>query len=301
MNLDVFPATPDPSSFRLPAIRHLAWMCRAAQLTDSPLAFDLQPWLPAGTNELLRGWEREPETAPAALLGPAEPRLGYYFERLYACLLSDVLGWEVLARNLPIRNQERTLGELDFVVRNPKTDRVEHHEIAIKFYLGYPRTGADVRWYGPNAVDRLDLKTSRMLEHQCLRTELVESAAALAALGIDAPVTSRLFMPGYLFYPIHSPLPAPAGVPNNHQKGQWVDLAAARDMDTACWVHLRKPHWLGPWLQPEPPEASVALVTLEQVAATDTPRLFAQMRRDTATGCWQESERFFVVPPSWPG
>ena len=301
MNADTCPAAPDPACFRVPAIRHLAWMCQVPQLTDSPLAFDLRPWLPAGTAELLEGWERLPHTAPAALLEPAPPRLGYYFERLYACLLTDILGWEVLARNLPIRNTERTLGELDFVVRNPQTQAVEHHEIAIKFYLGYPGPGTPTRWYGPNAVDRLDLKTARMLEHQCQRGQLAESATALAAQGIDVPTQSRLFMPGYLFYPVHSELGEPDGVPSDHQRGRWTYLEAARGMDTACWVHLRKPHWLGPWVQSEQPDPAAVVAALEQIAATDTPRLFAQMQRDSSSGLWREVDRVFVVPASWPG
>lgn len=301
MNSDLCSAVPDPACFRMLAIRHLAWMCQVPQLTDSPLAFDLRPWLPAGTGALLHGWERMPHSAPAGLLEPAQPRLGYYFERLYACLLTDILGWEVLARNLPIRNSERTLGELDFVVRNPQTQAVEHHEIAIKFYLGYPGEGMTTRWYGPNAVDRLDLKTARMLDHQCQRAQLAESAAALDALGIGVPVESRLFMPGYLFHPMHSQLTEPAGVPSDHQRGRWTYLETARRMDTCCWVHLRKPHWLGPWVQSVPPDPAVTQAALDQIAATDTPRLFANMQREASTGLWKEAERLFVVPASWPG
>lgn len=300
MKSDLYP-TFDPTRFRQPAIRHLAWICQAAQLTDSPLAFDLSAHLPANTLEKLQDWEQAPHTAPAALLEPAQPRLGYYFERLYECLLTDILGWEVLVRNLPIRGHERTLGELDFVVRNPATGGAEHHEIAIKFYLGYGGSEAMARWYGPNAVDRLDLKTQRMLEHQSQRAGLAESVAALGALGIDGPLKSRVFMPGYLFYPLEPQMKAPASVPANHQRGRWVYLDAARGMDTANWVHLRKPHWLGPWLQTGAPAPADATAVLAQIAATGTPRLFASMRLDACSGLWKEAERFFVVPASWPG
>jgi len=295
----------DLTRFRVPAIRHLAWMCQASQLSDSPLAFDLRSQLPRGTLEMLQGWDAMPATAPAALLEPAHPRLGYYFERLYECLLRDLLGWQVLARNLPIRSQTRTLGELDFILRNPHTGSVEHHEIAVKFYLGYvePSDNEDptqVHWYGPNAVDRLDLKTVRMLEHQSQRTLLAESIAALDLLGIEAPVKPRIFMPGYLFYSEANSVTPPVGVPQDHQRGRWAYLEAVRAMDTTCWVHLRKPHWLGPWVQSATPDPHDALATLEQIALTHTPRLFASMQWDASTALWMEQERLFIVPAKWP-
>ncbi|GGD07785.1 DUF1853 family protein [Halopseudomonas salina] len=298
----------DPTGFRIPAIRHLAWMCGAAQLTDSPLAFDLRAQLPAGTMQKLLSWEAMPDTAPAMLTQPAQPRLGYYFERLYACLLTDVLGWEVMARNLPIRNQERTLGELDFVVRNPATGAIEHHEIAIKFYLGYipdlELNMDQVRWYGPNAVDRLDLKTARMLDHQSQRSLLPESVMALAELGIEPPVRSRVFMPGYLFYPLATDcakaVSPPCHVPSDHQRGTWMYLDAVSSKDISRWVQLRKPHWLGPWLQSDEPDPAEAQAALEQIALTQTPRLFARMYWDETARLWQEAERCFVVPARWP-
>ena len=296
----------DLTRFRVPAIRHLAWMCQAAQLSDSPLAFDLRSQLPLGTLETLQGWDAMPATAPAALLEPAHPRLGYYFERLYECLLRDLLGWQVLARNLPIRNQIRTLGELDFILRNPHTGSVEHHEIAVKFYLGYvePSDNEDptkVHWYGPNAVDRLDLKTARMLEHQSQRTLLAESVAALDLLGVEESVKPRIFMPGYLFYSEANSVTLPVGVPQDHQRGRWAYLEAVRAMDTTCWVHLRKPHWLGPWVQPGAPDALLRQAALAEIRDAATPRLFARLRQDPMSGLWCEAQRIFVMPTGWPG
>jgi hypothetical protein len=305
MKTDIYLTAWDLKQFRVPAIRHLAWMCQTAQLSDSPLAFDLRSELALGTLETLQGWDSMPDTAPAALLEPAHRRLGYYFERLYECLLCDLLGWEVLARNVPIRGLTRTLGELDFILRNPHTGSVEHHEIAVKFYLGHMDPSDNdappqVRWYGPNAVDRLDLKTSRMLEQQSQRTLLAESVAALDLLGIEAPVKLRIFMPGYLFYSEANSVTPPVGVPQDHQRGRWAYLESVRAMDTTCWVHLRKPHWLGPWVQSATPDPHDALATLEQIALTQTPRLFASMQWDASTALWLEQERLFIVPAKWP-
>src|SRR5690606_5646045 len=172
-------------------------------------------------------WDLAPENGPALLTAPAPRRLGLYFEALYECLLRDLLGWTVLARNLPIRQGRETLGELDLVARNPVTGNVEHHEIAVKFYLGYHHANGEALWYGPNARDRLDLKTAHLLEKQSQRRQLAATIATLQAHGIPQPQLSRIFMPGYLFYPSRinvraATMPVPATLPANHERGRWL-------------------------------------------------------------------------------
>lgn len=286
--------------YRNPAVRHLAWMCHAPQLLESALVFDPGAYLPPDVQARLRQWDVLPQSGPAVLTDVPNPRLGLYFERLYECLMTDILGWQVLAKNLQIRGGGITLGELDFVLRNPHTDAVEHHEIAVKFYLGYNAREAGVTfWHGPNAVDRLDLKTRNLLEHQSQRTRLVETTEALLALGITGPVASRIFMPGYLFYPREPLLSQLEGVPTTHQRGHWYFLDDALQMHTEHWVHLRKPHWLSGWVQEEHPDRQAAQATLAAIQETGTPRLFARVERD-ARGLWKEADRFFIVPTDWP-
>lgn len=299
--------------FLNPAVRHLHWMCHAPQLLDSPLTINLAAHLPVNLDDILRQWDAAPEKGPDLLTATAPRRLGLYFEALYECLMSELLGWTVLARNLPIRHAGDTLGELDFVVRNAATGAVEHHEIAVKFYLGYRYENGEVLWHGPNARDRLDLKTLHLLEQQSRRLQLDATSAALQSRGIPNPTLSRIFMPGYLFYPWHSPtinitadsaagvFHSPGRVPNNHSRGSWlyrdeVDIAAKEDI----WVPLRKPHWLGPWLQAEAPDSELTEQALAEIDTSATPRLFAALKFDDETRLWQETERFFVVPRSWP-
>ncbi len=300
----------DLTQFRVPAVRHLAWMCNAPQLLDCTLSFYPSRHLPRNLLTTLRHWDAHPETGPVVLTAVPKPRLGLYFEELYECLLTHLLGFEVLARNLQIRGTERTLGELDFVVRNPRTHEIEHHEVAVKFYLGvYRQESGAIFWHGPNAIDRLDLKTRSLLEQQSQRTLLAETAAALKAQGIAQPVATRIFMPGYLFYPLLDPLDRgtsvrqlclPPQVPTNHERGHWLYLAQARRRDTRDWIHLQKPHWLGPWVQTEAPDALATATTLNAIEATGTPRLFAHVSVDAVTNLWKETERFFIVPTDWP-
>tara|TARA_R100001039_G_scaffold36467_1_gene32817 strand:+ start:1499 stop:2416 length:918 start_codon:yes stop_codon:yes gene_type:complete len=289
--------------FQTPAVRHLAWLCQTSQLINSPLSFRPEHWLPDDLLKTLEHWDEHPETGPDVLCETPHYRLGLYTEQLYDCLLRDLLGWTVVARNLPIRAHGKTLGELDFVVRNPHTGNNEHHEIAVKFYLGYRhRNAAGIRWYGPNARDRLDLKSERMLHLQSQRCRLPETLDTLAAAGIEAPSVSRVFMPGYLFYPVDAALPAPATADASHLRGHWLSLTdAGNRQDTTNWVVLRKPHWLGPWSQVQAPEVNAVQSVFREIATSDTPRLMATLAFDRAAGLWREVDRCFVVPDSWPG
>ncbi|AHI32306.1 hypothetical protein SAMN04487868_107174 [Marinobacter salarius] len=299
-----------PHQYHVPAVRHLAWMCRAPQLISSPMGFNPENILPDDTEERLKAWDRAPQHGPEVLTEEPARRLGHYFERLYECLMRDLLGWEILLKNQPVRNNGITLGELDFVVRNPADNVVEHHEIAVKFYLGHLETGQDKPlWYGPNARDRLDIKTRRLTDHQSQLTEKPEARNLLTSLGIDTPARPRIFMPGYLFYHLTNALPSPDNVPPGHLRGHWlyIDNLDAKETtgnekttDTKHWVPLIKPHWLGLWRQEEAPDQNQTEDALEEVRSAGIPRLFAALER-SEDGDWREMSRVFVVPSEWPG
>ncbi len=306
------------AQYRVPAVRHLAWMCRAPQLVGSPVAFDLSEHLPENLEETLGAWDAAPEAGPLLLTETPPRRLGHYFENLYACLLRDLLGWEILLRNQPIRSNGITLGELDFIVRNPVNQAIEHHEIAVKFYLGHPSghpsghpgtNQVGPLWYGPNASDRLDLKSERLVSHQSRLTERPETRDLLRSLNIPTPARARVFMPGYLFYPASQRIPSPIDVPPNHLRGEWLyidDLDRMNHSGTLTealsgqWVPLVKPHWLGPWRQEDPPGKHAAEEALEMVRSAGIPRLFSVLGEVPEQGLWREHNRVFVVPGIWP-
>ncbi|TFH71639.1 DUF1853 family protein [Gammaproteobacteria bacterium LSUCC0112] len=297
------PDAPDLHQFQTPAVRHLAWLCHAPQLIQDASVFEPARYLPANYLAMLQEWDTHPTNRPDALNAPPHYRLGYYLESLYACLITDVLGWTMLARNLPVRTGGTTLGELDFLLHNPHTDAVEHHEIAIKFYLGYPGSAEYLSgWYGPNPQDRLDIKTARMLGPQSQRGLLPETLDVLAHRGIKAPAITRVFMPGYLFYP-HKPtteVTIPISCPENHLRGQWIYLDKVTSIDTRTWVPLAKPHWLGPWGQTHMPDDIALTDAFADIKDTQTPRLFAVLQHEHISGLWKEIDRVFVVPAHWP-
>ncbi len=298
--MDVRSPTNSLLEFRQPAVRHLAWLCSAPPLIHSRLSFQPSDYLPDHYLDLLRDWDRAPETGPALLREPPQKRLGFYFERLYEVLLTDLLGWDILLKNTQIQSNGHTLGELDFVVHNRTDDRIEHHEIAIKYYLGFASNGAPVLWYGPNARDRLDLKSDRLINHQSRRTHQPETLAILAEHGIAGPLTARIFMPGYLFYPLAEALESPSKTPDNHLRGWWDYADNLTGTDTSSWVQLHKPHWVGPWRQDTLPATQEASQEIARINQDQIPRLFSELVPDGQSDGWVEQRRIFVVPSSWP-
>ncbi len=291
-----------PPLWRTPAVRHLAWLCQAPPLINASSVFDVRTALPSDYHEQLHELDQNPEPLHARLADANNRRLGRYFENLYHFLLSDVLNWTVLLRNVPVRNEQgRTLGELDFIVRNPATGRLQHHEVAVKFYLAFD-TGYTTRWYGPNARDRLDLKKNRMLLHQSCMTERPETRTLLADHQLDEPIESAIVMPGYLFRPESRQQPSmPDWINPGHQRGHWIrsEQISRKDIDT--WVPLHKPDWLGSYQTCECPGAAATREALTEAARQGWPRLFAEMKPRRDDNGFEEHQRWFVMPEAWPG
>jgi hypothetical protein len=280
------------------SLRHLYWLCQAPSLVRHERVFDLTAALPQDYRLRIDRLAHCPDVLQQLNMA-AELRLGLYFEQLYACLMTHVLGWELLGHNLQVREQGRTLGELDFLLHNPLSGEVEHHEIAVKFYLA---AGADdSHWYGPNSRDRLDLKTERLLGHQVNMAEQPASRAMLAEKGLPQSARSRVLMPGYLFYPAgQSALPLPPNVSGNHLRGDWLRASQVCELRLETSVQLSKLDWLGPWHQTCHPDGMLAHAQASRIAAGGPPKLFAQLGQDGNSGVWHETKRFFLVPDEWP-
>ena len=275
--------------------RRLAWLATAPSLVKGSDVFEPRHHLPSDWQARLASLAGD-ESLVRELDGLASGRLGRYFERLYRLFLDVVLGWEVLARNVPVRRDGRTLGELDFIVRDPHTGAVEHHEVAVKFYLWGGTKGRSY-WYGPNSRDRLDLKLARMRGHQLPLSQTPDAAAVLADLSLPAPQRTRLYVPGYLFASGSSAPTDP--VLQATDACSWVPYSTPT-LSTWCdVVALPKPDWLGPYSQADRPDAARCQTALRHGRDQGRAQLFAHMVRNE-DGCWHEQYRVFVVPDDWP-
>ncbi len=285
-----------------PAVRHLAWLVTAPPLLKAPQASLFAPPATGDLSDQLLALDRRPGELHRALDQQRSRRLGVYFEALYGFALEHLWHRETVFRNLAIHGAGRTVGELDFIVRDRESNRYEHHEIAVKFYLGAP-TG---QWLGPDTRDRLTDKLAKLLNHQSRLSRHPKAAELLRSASVSQP-DELIFLRGYLFYSAGGPSPSlPESIAPEHPRGRWLTQSQA---SSTAWdpqhpiIPLHKPDWLGPLQCLDRDLAgahSAYLQALEQVADQHFPVLFARLSRQPG-GFWLEKDRFFVVPDQWPG
>ena len=210
------------------------------------------------------------------------PRLGLVFESLWHFFLHQDPDFELLANNLPVRQQGRTLGEFDVILADRKQGVHVHLELAVKFFLA--RQGGDIdyqHWLGPNRADRLDRKIARLNEHQLRLAQTDGGRDALRELGVDHCHT-HLRLAGLLFYPSDTACSG-RGLHPEHERGRW--LRRAEFGNRAHWRVLEKPLWLTADY-----ERAVPITDNHWRRAQERPIMLIN----------PALERCFVVPDNWP-
>jgi len=299
------------SLLRHPQVRDLAWtLLSPALLSEAPLR-QRHPLTASRWHrepELLATWllsqDAEPSMLEAWLSQRSNRRLGLYYERLWQYALCQAPDIQLLAANLPIRQNGSSLGELDLLFCDDQG--VHHLELAIKLYLGFgPGDGSQhAHWLGPGNHDRLDLKLAHLCQHQLPLCNQPATQAVLAEL-TGREVQSSFWLSGYLFQPWPQGCALPHGANPRHLRGRWLRqsdwpgyqaampdtvwqplpraawLAAARIAHSELWSVSRLAEWLGG--HPAPTRAQL-MVRLEP----------------DASGDWLEQERLFLVADDWP-
>ncbi|OXJ17139.1 DUF1853 family protein [Burkholderia sp. HI2500] len=294
------------------AVRDLGWLLASPSLLtavpDAPLA---RPWLDAVGQSAVEAWlaalDAQPEPLHRALDGFRPTRLGRYAECLLEYFLTHGPSLRLVAANLPLRSNGKTLGEVDFLVDAPDGRRL-HWELAVKCYLCAPvQAGASLAdFVGPNLVDRFDRKRRRLLEHQ-LR---LGDRDGFARLGYGAPSDAQMFIKGWLFYPHGAPLPpVSAEIAPDHPHGFWLTHAqwpawAAAQRAGVAWSVLPRLAWLAPRLAAVgsgfEPETLAATLELPSVLTTREAPALIGIHEKGSDGTWRETARGFVVPDDWP-
>ena len=311
--------------FRSPWVRDLVWSLTSPDLLQVPAYPSLTdaPYFSALMQQSLGFFqELDQDDRPLQhhLSQFSNQRLGLYFERLWHFWLTHNPRFELLAHNVPLRNTERTIGELDVVVLDRETGEMEHWELAVKFYLQVTVAHHQTLYFGPSLKDRLDIKLSHLLKHQL---PLGKSAEARAVLSEFQPplCRQRLITKGRIFYPLesnpnptqnstqspsqtlsHSAAndPAPCdplqALGKDHLQGHWHSLSAfaeltnQRNITNTKFIILNKSDWLGQ--EPSPNNLHHETVSLLQQPNQYLP---CQLLADS----YGAKQRIFVVPDNF--
>lgn len=249
----------------------LAWLATAEPLMEDAF-WQLRGVRPA----------RQPPHCPPGDLAPRGRAVGRWFEQLHAHAVSQTPDLEILAVNLPIQGDDRTLGELDLLYRSG--EHVVHREIAVKYYLAVEPGNARSAWWGLNRRDRLDRKLDRMLDHQL---SLSSRAGTAWPEHLPRPTLHEVLLTGALFARTAR---LPDGANPQVEQGRWLYASELAQLDPdSSWHELPRPWWLSPRQPGESPTTPRELARC--VTSRQRPALVRQ-----AEGPMQ---RMFVVPDGW--
>jgi hypothetical protein len=306
-------------------VRDLAWSCFGPNLINTFLPTEdqeslqgegvrsLELDLTAERNQWLLELDQNPEPIFIHLSHLKSRRLGLYFEALWHFFLMHDSQLELIAHNIPIRSDQRTLGKLDIIYRDKPSGAFTHLELAVKFYLNYQTIHCSsklIDFLGPKGKDRLDKKIDRILSHQSPLSDTTEEKKTLSALGIHA-IQKKIALKGWLFY--YEPLQPSAEnshpLSNHHQKGRWNHLSAFRETahQHKHWAVLEKRNWLSPaTILDADKNGEHTLLTADQLITflgetfkTDQrPRMVCPMTQSHPM--IRETERYFITPDNWP-
>ncbi|MCF9000190.1 DUF1853 family protein [Acinetobacter nectaris] len=195
------------------------------------LFFRYQPRL----NEL----ETNPQPLTDFLAQLKSTRLGLRFEMfLWFWLLDEEFHhFKLLGHSIQKIEGPITLGELDFLILNKKTQAVEHWEVALKYYLAEDQYQLG-QWFGLNRSDRLEKKLSYFTNRQfqfnhALNYKIDHKFAVLKG---------QLFIPSTISDSNLSALPH--WVNQNRRIGFWGSTMLPQ------FYRLERHEWIAPYLSP---------------------------------------------------
>lgn len=296
-------------------VRDLAWVVSSPPLFHNklnPLFFDKEFFdreykkLSTHLDEL----ENNPQRLIEHINNGNNHLLGKYFESLVEYWLKFSTDKQLLSHNLQVFKGRNTIGEFDFVYRELSNNKVYHLECAGKFYIAYKNVSDHSNFIGPNAIDNLERKISKIINEQTLLGQTQQGKEALLIEDIEDDVFPKIFFKGYLFYNadlfLSDTFVPPINSIQGHPKGWWI---YAKDIDyflsqrDSKWTVVERSSWISKVILFNKRLVLSNKDLEERLKAyfsdNSYPLLIAELK-ETEQNQFEEFSRGFVVHDTWP-
>ncbi len=139
---------------------------------------------------------------------PQRLRLGHQMEHVFQQLVETSSQFDILIYNLPIKDDHRTIGEIDFILRNVGTEQLIHVELTYKFYIIDTSISEAIhQLIGPNRRDMFFTKLEKIKHRQFPLLHTAEATYALKKYGIETQkIEHQCCFKGQLFFPYKDPV-----------------------------------------------------------------------------------------------
>lgn len=165
-------------------------------------------------------------------------RLGLRFEALLWFWLQDTQNqyFELLGHSIQSHQNGKTLGEIDFLVKNQQTHEIEHWEVCLKYYLAEQDLSL-YTWIGLNPNDTFAQKLTHLSDQHFQ----FESALGHKIEKRKVVIKGQLYLP-YVYHssqPLHA---IPLWINTERRLGSWLNHIPK----TNDFIRLSRLEWLCP-------------------------------------------------------
>ncbi len=155
---------------------------------------------------------------------PQHIRLGHQMEYVFKQLVAYSEAYEVVLHNLPIRQGKKTIGEIDFILKDKANQKLIHVELTYKFYIIDPEITEPLhQLIGPNKHDAFFAKMQKIKNKQFKLLHSEEGINELNNNNIEhLEVESQCCFKAQLFQPYGSAASTMHPLNENCIVGYWV-------------------------------------------------------------------------------
>ena len=134
---------------------------------------------------------------------PEKLPLGKRVEHFFNYTVNATTEEKILLNNIQIKQEKITIGELDFLLKNDKTQKITHVELVYKFYVYDASFENEMeRWIGPNRRDSLVQKVEKLQKKQFPLLFKAETAQLLKKTLVNAEeIEQKVCFKAFLFLP----------------------------------------------------------------------------------------------------